>query len=77
MKSEIRTSTTRFYSLFLPSWQQDYSKDHLGFPQTEDGWSNYLGFLLLCEIIFDVERLPDLLWGFALDHVGHSLAGDI
>lgn len=37
----------------------------------------YLGFLLLCEIIFDVEGLPDLLWGFAFDHVGHRLAGDI
>lgn len=36
-----------------------------------------LGFLLLCEIIFDVERLPDLFRGFAFDHVGHSLAGYI
>lgn len=41
------------------------------------GWNNYLGFFLLCEIIFDVECLPDLLWGFAFDHVGHRLAGDI
>lgn len=41
------------------------------------GWNKYLGFLLLCEIIFDVESLPDLLWGFAFDHVGHRLAGDI
>lgn len=41
-------------------------------------WANsYLGFLLLCEIIFDVESLPDLLGGFAFDHVGHCLAGDI
>ncbi len=45
--------------------------------QTGDGWNSYLGFLLLCEIIFDVESLPDLLWGFAFDHVGHRLAGDI
>lgn len=37
----------------------------------------YLGFFFLCEIIFDVERLPDLLRGFAFDHIGHSLAGDI
>lgn len=37
----------------------------------------YLGFLLLCEIIFDVKSLPDLLWGFAFDHVGHRLAGDV
>lgn len=37
----------------------------------------YLGFLLLCEVIFDVERLPDLFGGFAFDHVGHRLAGDV
>lgn len=42
-----------------------------------DGWNNYLGFFLLCEIIFDVESLPDLLRGFAFNHVGHRLAGDI
>lgn len=37
----------------------------------------YLGLLLLCEVIFDVERLPDLFGGFAFDHVGHRLAGDV
>merc|ERR1719201_926876 len=29
------------------------------------------------EVILDVECLPDLLRGLALDHVGHSLAGDV
>lgn len=37
----------------------------------------YLGFLLLREIILDVERLPDLLGGFAFYHVGHRLTGDV
>lgn len=38
---------------------------------------SYLGLFLLCEVIFYVECLPDLLGGFAFDHVGHRLAGDI
>ena len=29
------------------------------------------------EVVLDVERLPDLLWGLALDHVSHGLAGDV
>ena len=29
------------------------------------------------EVVLDVERLPDLLWRLPLDHVGHSLAGDV
>ena len=29
------------------------------------------------EVVLDVERLPDFLGGLALDHVGHSLAGDV
>lgn len=45
--------------------------------QRGDGHNSYLGFFFLCEIIFNVEGLPDLLWGFAFDHVGHRLAGDI
>ena len=36
-----------------------------------------LFFLLGSEVVLDVEGLPDLLWGLALDHVGHGLAGDI
>lgn len=36
-----------------------------------------LRLLLLREVIFNVERLPDLFRGFAFDHVGHSLAGDV
>lgn len=42
-----------------------------------DGHIGYLGFLFLCEIILNVEGLPDLLRGFAFDHVGHCLTGDI
>lgn len=38
---------------------------------------SYLGFLLLCEVIFDVEGLPDLLGGLSFDHVGHRLTGDV
>lgn len=37
----------------------------------------YLGFLFLCEIIFDIESLSDLLWGFAFDHVSNRLASNI
>lgn len=37
----------------------------------------YLGFLLLCEVIFDVEGLPDLFWGLSFDHIGHRLTGDV
>jgi hypothetical protein len=33
--------------------------------------------LLWGEVILDVEGLSDLLWGFALDHVGHGLAADV
>lgn len=33
--------------------------------------------LLWCEVIRDVECLANLLWGFALDHVGDSLAADV
>ena len=29
------------------------------------------------EVVLDVERLPDLLGGLPLDHVGHRLAGDV
>jgi len=29
------------------------------------------------EVILDVERLTDLLGGFALDHIGDSLASDV
>lgn len=39
-------------------------------------WTD-LGFLLLCEVIFDVEGLPDLLGGLSFDHVGHCLTGDV
>lgn len=39
-------------------------------------WTD-LGFLLLCEVIFDVEGLPDLLGGLSFDHVGHRLTGDV
>lgn len=39
-------------------------------------WAD-LGFLLLCEVIFDVEGLPDLLGGLSFDHVGHRLTGDV
>ena len=34
-------------------------------------------FLLRGEVILDVESLPDFLGGFALDHVGNSLATDV
>jgi hypothetical protein len=34
-------------------------------------------FLLRGEVILDVEGLADLLWGFALDHVSNSLAGQV
>lgn len=33
--------------------------------------------LLRSEVVLDVERLPDLLGGLALDHVGNSLAANI
>jgi len=33
--------------------------------------------LLRCEVVLDVEGLPDLFWGLALDHVGHGLAGEV
>jgi hypothetical protein len=33
--------------------------------------------LLRSEIVDDVEELPDLLRGLALDHVGNGLAPDI
>lgn len=33
--------------------------------------------LLRREVVLDVEGLPDLLGGFALDHVGNSLASNI
>jgi len=33
--------------------------------------------LLWSEIVRDVERLADLLWRLALDHVGDSLAANI
>lgn len=39
-------------------------------------WTD-LGLLLLCEVIFDVEGLPDLLGGLPFDHVGHRLTGDV
>jgi len=29
------------------------------------------------EVVLDVEGLTDLLWGFALDHVGNSLAPNV
>lgn len=38
--------------------------------------SNFL-FLLGGEIILDVERLPNLLWSFPLDHISNSLASQI
>lgn len=31
-------------------------------------------FFLRCEIIFDVERLPDVFWSLAFDHIGHRFA---
>lgn len=35
-------------------------------------------FLLLGgEVVGDVERLANLLWGLALDHVGNGLATDV
>lgn len=34
-------------------------------------------FLLRCEIILDIEGLPNLLWSFPLYHVGHRLASQI
>ena len=40
----------------------------------------FLADLLLLagsEVVLDVEGLPDLLGGLALDHVGHGLAGDV
>lgn len=36
-----------------------------------------LGLLLLCEVVFDVEGLPDLLGGLSFDHVGYRLTGDV
>lgn len=39
-------------------------------------WTD-LGLLLLCEVIFDVEGLPDFLGGLSFDHVGHRLTGDV
>ena len=39
----------------------------------------FTNLLLFCrgEIIFDVESLPNLLWGFSFDHICYSLAGYI
>jgi len=36
-----------------------------------------LVLLLRSEVVLDVERLTDLLWRLALDHVGHGLATDV
>ena len=36
-----------------------------------------LVLLFRCEVILDIEGLPNFLWRFALDHVGNSLASDI
>ena len=36
-----------------------------------------LVLLLRREVVLDVERLPDLVWGLALDHVGDGLTADI
>ena len=36
-----------------------------------------LGLLLGCEVILDVESLPDLLGSLSLDHVGNSLASKV
>ena len=33
--------------------------------------------LVRSEVVLNVERLPDLLWGLALDHLCHGLAGDV
>lgn len=30
-----------------------------------------------CEIVLDVERLSNLLWRLALDHVGHGFASHV
>lgn len=34
-------------------------------------------FLLRCEVVLNVESLPDLLWRLAFDHVGDSLAPNV
>lgn len=34
-------------------------------------------FFLRSEVVLDVERLADLLGGFALDHIGNSLAANV
>lgn len=63
-----------FFCMFFKNKQKKKTKTSL---HSFDGHIGYLGFLFLCEIIFNVEGLPDLLRGFAFDHVGHCLTGDI
>lgn len=66
-------------SLCVPADEthRDYPRLNFFFLGDKTAAGRYLGLLLLREIVFDVEGLPDLLGGFAFDHVGHRLAGDI
>lgn len=37
----------------------------------------YLSFLFLCEVIFNIKRLPDFFWGFTFNHICNCFTGDI
>lgn len=73
------TSLRTTGSLCVPERGKEKTSGWIDMGQARRGqrsWAD-LGFLLLCEVIFDVEGLPDLLGGLSFDHVGHRLTGDV
>lgn len=39
--------------------------------------NDYTDLLLRCEVVYNVEKFPDLLRSLTLDHVGYCLAADV